>query len=912
MAMAHRYSFALLLLCASLASPAPARADTATLIRVHLGAGRTLPASARATLRSVAYPLLAWSTEIATEDAPVIFRHVPPGRYVLVVEAAGFHQAYTEIAVDPATIHDLVADLGPNDDPNGRSVLRRLRADTFGYSRVFDQAMLETVPADDPLVAVEETVAAPLIADRMSNGGLWAGEGTLAGANGSSWRNTSIRRGELDVTDPVQLGVPFLTMNHSPPEWLMVATALLPPSVAGPGPLLTVIPQAPAREWHGRALIGAMHESLQGRNDAPGAPSVARFRSHGDASLQTGGHLGSRASLFLSTHVVSSDRLERTDTQPLATSVAALHADTFISTGPDSRLQLGANIDRLSAPYSGRARFRDRTVSQRSGIATLQAEWESWTTAGTAWSVSSAFQRALISATPALSSSDRSAGGTVERLRDGPVGALFAASPGTIGRWTTRVEIEPAAGSAQAHAWTIGATFARNRAAMRWLPSPPVAELVAALPARVWEYTSGASQTHWRSSELAVYAADHLTLPGRVRLDTGLRVDGVRGSARAAADGIAWISTTPRVGLRWSVDARQRLILFGGYALYAHRLPLDYFAYGDPAAGSGIGYRWNDANADRIFQENERGEVIEAVGPCCTPAGVTQIDPSLERPRTRELLAGLDVRLGRWSIRIAEFDRFEWQQIGVANVGVTGDDYEARDILDPGEPFIHPPQYRVLRLFNRKPASFGRDRYVLTNVAADTMEFRGAEITVDGAVGAFLRTRFDGAIYDAAAVAPTIGFGPLENDPGAIAGMLGDPNAQTYSRGHPFFDRAYVIKWWTSYTAPGGFLASAVARYQDGQPFARTVVVPDLNQGPTAVQAYRRGAERFTFTLTLDAHLEKSFRVGRSTVAGVFELFNALNTANEVEEHVVADALYRTPTAVQPPRAARVGVRVSF
>jgi len=112
--------------------------------------------------------------------------------------------------------------------------------------------------------------------------------------------------------------------------------------------------------------------------------------------------------------------------------------------------------------------------------------------------------------------------------------------------------------------------------------------------------------------------------------------------------------------------------------------------------------------------------------------------------------------------------------------------------------------------------------------------------------------------------------------------------------------------------APRQFLFSAIARYQDGQPFSRVVIVPDLAQGPEAIPAYRRGRTRFTYTLTLDAHAEKSLRVGRARLTGVLEVFNLLNNAKELAEDVVTDSLFRTTTAVQPPRAVRIAARIGF
>jgi len=88
--------------------------------------------------------------------------------------------------------------------------------------------------------------------------------------------------------------------------------------------------------------------------------------------------------------------------------------------------------------------------------------------------------------------------------------------------------------------------------------------------------------------------------------------------------------------------------------------------------------------------------------------------------------------------------------------------------------------------------------------------------------------------------------------------------------------------------------------------------VPDLNQGAEAIYGFRPGRARFTFTVSVDARLEKTVRIGRTRVIGALEVFNLLNTTEEVEEYVATDPLFRTPTAVQPPRAARAALRVVF
>ena len=104
----------------------------------------------------------------------------------------------------------------------------------------------------------------------------------------------------------------------------------------------------------------------------------------------------------------------------------------------------------------------------------------------------------------------------------------------------------------------------------------------------------------------------------------------------------------------------------------------------------------------------------------------------------------------------------------------------------------------------------------------------------------------------------------------------------------------------------------AIARYQDGQPFSRVVIAPDLNQGTEAIRAFADGDSRFTFTGTLDLRLQKRFVVNGHALAAVLDAYNVINLGYEVEEFVVTGPTYRDISAIQPPRAVQVGLRVSF
>ena len=104
-----------------------------------------------------------------------------------------------------------------------------------------------------------------------------------------------------------------------------------------------------------------------------------------------------------------------------------------------------------------------------------------------------------------------------------------------------------------------------------------------------------------------------------------------------------------------------------------------------------------------------------------------------------------------------------------------------------------------------------------------------------------------------------------------------DPNAATQARGQLFQDRSHVLKLAGIYRFPWRIHFGVIARYQDGQPFARLLIIPDLTQGPTAVRAYANGGAAFTYTGTLDIRVQKVFTAGRSEVAAVVDVYNLPN-----------------------------------
>ncbi len=437
------------------------------------------------------------------------------------------------------------------------------------------------------------------------------------------------------------------------------------------------------------------------------------------------------------------------------------------------------------------------------------------------------------------------------------------------------------------------------------LATPPVAELVDGLPAQVWEFSAPAGDDRRGLHDVAAYASDRLTL-SHLTIDAGLRLEFSGGGADGATTGIGWHTLAPRVALRSAVT--RTLTVSGGYARYHPMLTFDFAAFGDPSAPMAQVYRWTDPNGDGQFQPSEQGALIARVGPA---ASIASIDPALRSPYTDEVTFGAEQRWGRSTFRATGIVRRESAIVGSVDIGGALSDYQAVLIPDTQFDLANPTGNRLVTVYNRLPSSFGADQYLLTNPAGASATYRGFELGFDRRADR-LAVSLVASAFESIGGAANRGAASNENDQDVIGEEFADPNTATNAQGRLFFDRAYMLKWTTTYSAPREILISAIARYEDGQPFSRLLIAPNLSQGPEAVLAYANGLTRFTFLATLDVRIEKRLKVRGHTAAVTLDAFNLLNADDEVEENVVGGVGFRSTTFVQPPRVIRLGMRFEF
>ena len=753
----------------------------------------------------------------------------------------------------------------------------------------YDADLLRDLPGSRDVSSLLETSEPLTIADRWDGGGLYTGEAGRLSALGASWTQTVFLLDGLDVTDPLAGGRPLVQPWHEALESMDFKVGGARRPSTGPGALIALTTVRPQDAWKGSL-------ALDGRlavGDEPTPPSVARLDRWRRGALTVAGPLGDRFSLLVSGQTASSARFVRGRTVADDSSLHALLAGLTWKASDRDRVRLTAVGQKTRIPYTDRSAFAEAGLSEDDRTLHAGASWERQVGSGSSWTLAAGVLRARADGETGRDPR------TIERLLDGPASLL--AVPGQTER--SRVELAGTLRLAPrgSHAFSAALRVSRGAAVVR--PATPtwtVAEQVDGLAARVWEFEQDGQ---WRPhvDELTAQVADAWQVGSRLQVDAALPLH----FARAA--GVSWTSLAPRIGARARVGGP--FTAFASWSRDVHRLPLALFAFGDPDAVRAASYRWNDRDGDGRFTPSERGVLVSRTGP---GAPVGTIDSSLPRPRTDEWYAGLEAALGAHVTArltgVARQSRGLWESV---NTGVTAAGYDQRSVFDPGGDIVGASDDQLLPIYDRRPASFGRDALLLTSRDGDDSLYEGVEFQLLAGTPQ-ARIWVSGTAHRSVGAGGNRGFRPEENDQGLVGERLDDPNADTFDRGRLFSDRAYTIKVAGAWHAPGGLRLGTVARYQDGQPFARVVIVPDLRQGADFVMAIPRGRARYTFAITWDARVEKVLAVGRSQLSLVLEAFNLLDNDNETEEDVVTGPAYRTPTLVQPPRTLRGGLRVAF
>jgi hypothetical protein len=298
-------------------------------------------------------------------------------------------------------------------------------------------------------------------------------------------------------------------------------------------------------------------------------------------------------------------------------------------------------------------------------------------------------------------------------------------------------------------------------------------------------------------------------------------------------------------------------------------------------------YRWNATTAGPP-QANAIGPLVQRWGPGSGGvAGFSTIDPALKRPVMEEAVLGFEARPHPSAfVRLAAIGRRESNLIGVVDVGVPESTYSTIGVPDMGIDVVGAQDDQILLFYNRAPSTFGADRYLLTNPADDEATFVGAEM-----IGQVRANR----LYFIAGVTAGRSEG-LSANRGFSANRerRGGPRRGVHQsqRARPRAGtRLYRARLHDQDRDVVPVSARHDIRAHRALPgwaaFRTTGLLPGLNQGIEAVRAFRNGRTRFTFSMTVDARLQKGFGSAGHRLTAILDAYNLFNQALEVEEFSV-------------------------
>jgi hypothetical protein len=735
---------------------------------------------------------------------------------------------------------------------------------------------LAALPTGSNAFSVPETIQLETISDLFSAGGLNVAAAPHVGGLLNSWNQTQYRVGDVNITDPRSGGAPLLLPFL--PLWskVTVATGAMGVDDNASGVSIALEAPRPGSVWT-RTIEGSLSFPRFVALGDGGVPPIDRVDNWQDGTAIVSGPLTPTLGL-----VGAGSWRHLSHVAAIAPTTAASDysvsgfAHLIVAATPRDEVRALGWLQQSATPT------RTDTALH------VQGTWERHDPASLSWKVFAGYTSRDRSETTPTSL-------TIDSLETDPVSDLVDTGTGVTRRWTLGAR----AAAADKRLPTIGVDVDAAEARIDPTPIQQIRELVNGVPARVWAYQAGTGVDVRQQTTFAAYANEHVA-SGRLTLDAGLRLDALSGDANGAARGISWKTWLPRGLARWQIFRTADFAAFAGYRRTAYQLPLNVLAVGDPAAP------FADVSTAATT-------LIARVGPGTGGnASFTQIDPTLGRPVTDELVLALRAhpRHGL-ELTLARVVKRETSLLSYIDSGVLAPEYTASQLPDPSFIPTSPVGAATVTALSRPAGAYGRDRYLLTNRSGDPATSWALEATIRATTEKL--DLFVGlGLTEAYGPAAAVGFLATENDQDVLGNMLVDPNAQTNVRGQLFQDRSHIGKIAAAYKLPGRTRVGAIFRYADGQPFTRVVVAPALTQGAMPIRSYANGGSAFTFVGTIDLRIQKAFTVGRGEISAVVDVYNLPHLGNEVIEYVVSGPAFRTPTALQPPRTLVAGLRVAF
>jgi hypothetical protein len=400
-------------------------------------------------------------------------------------------------------------------------------------------------------------------------------------------------------------------------------------------------------------------------------------------------------------------------------------------------------------------------------------------------------------------------------------------------------------------------------------------------------------------NQTALYAQDAWTVMPRVTVNAGLRFDVNRGSVPDVGQVFATTSVSPRIGIACDPAGDHHTVIKAHYGRYTDPLYSNHFNFLN-RSGTNPSIFAQVVGPNRFVELSRntfsRFELDDAV----TQPSVDQTLIGVER----ELMSDVSID-GRFIDRrfkdfIGSVDRGSvWtpgarQDPGPDGVLGTVDDggtltlyqltnpgHQSILVTNPNGAYRH---YSAVQVVGRK--RYSRNWQLL---AGYTWARNEGNVSSGGTYANALLDHYDLAWF----------------------GAFVDPN-HLVNKAVPFNSSELKIEGTYHMSAIGGANLSGVFRRVSGAPFQRAARFRGLGARPETVLVESEVSRYLDVQETLDARLEKTFSVNRSSIGVYLDVFNLTNQGVATFVSTLSGSGLGAPLAWSDPRTARIGLRWQF
>ena len=372
----------------------------------------------------------------------------------------------------------------------------------------------------------------------------------------------------------------------------------------------------------------------------------------------------------------------------------------------------------------------------------------------------------------------------------------------------------------------------------------------------------------------------------------------------------SWKLPAPRIGVTYALTSDGKTVLKGNYGKYWWNPGAQLSADNNPNPEVWFRrYAWADANGDKIYQPGEEGRLTSSAGGVATQV----IDPNLKDSYTNEIAGWIEREIiPDFGVRTGVVYRTEKNLAVASNANRPFSAYNVPvTVQDPGPDGVvgNVDDGKAYSTFNLSAAALALPIVnTYSNVAgaeADyyTFELTGTKRMSHGwsAMMSFSKT------WSGAQAATIFGTG-FRQDALVISPV---DLINTESDGQIKYTD-WSLKLNGTWNAPLGLKISPMLRFQAGQNYGRTFSAT-MNFGTVRIAAEPLETNRQRDIAVTDIRIEKPVSFGRNVKIGPFlDVYNIFNQNPEQNITWASGSSFLRPTAIVPPRVARIGAKVSW